>query len=162
MNECDIPYLLRRARAHRLQAAAAKCTEARVIHRRFVKNYQRLLADIRRGQDRERDACSPSKSGSGDCEGHGVDTVPEPLMNVREPRTASTWETQSAPTGRRPPRPEPVDHGLMSDPRPKEREAPQPFIRNVVAVTASAAAAASQSIKCSDALAHPVAIDAAA
>src|SRR3546814_17760310 len=54
MNECDIPYLLRRVRAHRSQAAAANCPEARLIHRRFVENYQHLLVGIRRDQLRER------------------------------------------------------------------------------------------------------------
>src|SRR3546814_16042196 len=54
MNECDIPYLLRRVRAHRPQAAAANCPEARLIHRRFVENYQHLLVGIRRDQLRER------------------------------------------------------------------------------------------------------------
>lgn len=164
MNESDIPYLLRRAHAHRSQAAAAKCPEARLIHRRFVKNYQRLLTDIRRGQGRERDACGccPRNADIGDCEGQGTDTAPEPRLIVGEPRIASTWETRPTPAPRCPPRPEPVDHGLMAAPRPNELEAPQPFILNVVAVTASAAVAASQSIKCSDAPAQPVAIDAAA
>lgn len=54
MNECDIPYLLRRVRAHRSQAAAANCPEARLIHRRFVENYQHLLVGIRQDQLRER------------------------------------------------------------------------------------------------------------
>src|SRR3546814_11443498 len=50
MNECDIPYLVRRVRAHRPQAAAANCPEARLIHRRFVENYQHLLVGIQIGR----------------------------------------------------------------------------------------------------------------
>lgn len=82
-------------------------------------------------------------------------------MTVREARTALTSETQSVPARRPSPR-EPVDLGLTPAPPPSEREAPQPFTRNVVAITASAAAAPSQSIKSPDALAQPVTIDAAA
>lgn len=125
MNEFDIPYLMRRASAHRSQAAAAKCSEARLIHRRFVKNYQRLLADIRRGQDRERGACScsPCNTDIGRCEAEGADKGREPLLVVRGPRSASAWESQLAPPYRYPVRPTPVDHSLLAAPRLSELEA---------------------------------------
>lgn len=48
MEKLEIPYLLKRARAHRLLGQVAKCSEARSIHRQFVKNYQGLLLAIRR------------------------------------------------------------------------------------------------------------------
>ena len=50
MNTVEIPYLLRRARAHRLLGRVATCGEARSIHRQFVRNYQTLLLAIRRGR----------------------------------------------------------------------------------------------------------------
>ncbi|WP_157215260.1 hypothetical protein [Flavisphingomonas formosensis] len=48
MDKLEIPYLLKRACAHRLLGQVAQCTEARSIHRTFVKNYQGLLLTIRR------------------------------------------------------------------------------------------------------------------
>lgn len=47
MDKLEIPYLLKRACAHRLLGQVAKCSEARSIHRQFVKNYQGLLLAIR-------------------------------------------------------------------------------------------------------------------
>lgn len=54
MDSYDIPYLLKRAHAHRLLAAAANCSEVNCVHRNFVKSYQRVLAEIRRDQLHER------------------------------------------------------------------------------------------------------------
>lgn len=48
MDKLEIPYLLTRARAHRLLGQVAKCSEARSIHRQFVRNYQGRLLAIRR------------------------------------------------------------------------------------------------------------------
>ena len=50
MDADDIPYLLKRACAHRLLTREAKCGEARSIHRQFVRNYQRRLVAIRRSR----------------------------------------------------------------------------------------------------------------
>lgn len=47
MNKQDIPYLLQRARTHRLLGRIAKSAEARCVHRRFVQGYQRRLLAIR-------------------------------------------------------------------------------------------------------------------
>ena len=48
MDKLEIPYLLTRACAHRLLGQVAQGSEARSIHRKFVKNYQGLLLAIRR------------------------------------------------------------------------------------------------------------------
>ena len=50
MDKSEIPYLLKRACAHRLLGQVAKCIEARSIHRQFVKSYQGLLLEIRRAR----------------------------------------------------------------------------------------------------------------
>lgn len=50
MDSQDIPYLLKRACAHRAMALVAKSIEARCIHHQFVKRYQHLLAGIRHAQ----------------------------------------------------------------------------------------------------------------
>lgn len=50
MDTSEIRYLLKRARAHRLLGQVAKCREARSIHRKFVKHYQRLLLALRRAR----------------------------------------------------------------------------------------------------------------
>jgi hypothetical protein len=48
MDALEIPYLLKRARAHRRLSQIAKSGEARLIHRQFVNSYQALLVAIRR------------------------------------------------------------------------------------------------------------------
>ena len=50
MDTVEIPYLLKRARAHRLLGRGATSGEARSIHRQFVRNYQTLLLGIRRAR----------------------------------------------------------------------------------------------------------------
>ncbi|GAA0318199.1 hypothetical protein GCM10009087_30790 [Sphingomonas oligophenolica] len=50
MDVLDIPYLLGRARAHRVLGHAANGSEARSIHSQFVRNYQKLLLAIRRAR----------------------------------------------------------------------------------------------------------------
>lgn len=50
MDALEISYLLKRARAHRFLGHAAKCSEARSVHHRFVKRYQELLLAIRRAR----------------------------------------------------------------------------------------------------------------
>jgi len=50
MNTIEIPYLLRRARAHRLLSQVATSGEVRSTHRQFVRNYQCLLLGIRQAR----------------------------------------------------------------------------------------------------------------
>jgi uncharacterized protein YqjF (DUF2071 family) len=50
MDTVEIPYLLKRARAHRRLGQVATCREARSIHRQFVRNYQNRLVAIRHGR----------------------------------------------------------------------------------------------------------------
>ena len=48
MDTIEIPYLLRRARTHRLLGQVATCGEVQSTHRQFVRNYQCRLLEIRR------------------------------------------------------------------------------------------------------------------
>lgn len=116
MNECDIPYVLRRVRAHRSQVAAAKCPEARLIHRRFVKNYQHLLVEIRHDQLRERgDRGSPPRAKCA-CPREGLD--PETARCRRATSAAAAagerGEKEAVPANRYKPANGPVDHHLAA------------------------------------------------
>lgn len=50
MDTVEIPYLLRRARTHRLLGQVATCGDVRSTHRQFVRNYQTLLLALRRAR----------------------------------------------------------------------------------------------------------------
>lgn len=144
MNECDIPYLLRRVRAHRSQAAAAKCPEARLIHRRFVENYQHLLVGIRRDQLRERGDWGSQPCAERACPCEGQD--PETARSRRAPSaTAAAGERGESGAGaamRYKPASGLVDHDLSALGRQSVLEAPHLFSANVTVATAGAATAA--------------------
>ena len=160
MNECDIPYLLRRVRAHRSQAAAANCPEARLIHRRFVENYQHLLVGIRRDQLRERgDRRSlPCAERACPCEAQDPETAPSRGATFATDAAGEHGENETVPATRYKPGSEPVDHDLTAVGRQSILEASQLFSPNVT--VASAATAARQRINRSDRPVQAMAMDA--
>lgn len=164
MNECDIPYLLRRVRAHRSQAAAAKCPEARLIHQRFVENYQHLLVGVRRDQLRERGdrRISPCAERACPCEGQDPETAPSRGATFATAAAGEHGENETVPATRYKPGSEPVDDDLTAVGRQSILEAPQLFSPNVTVATASAATAARQRINRSDRPAQAMAMDATA
>lgn len=162
MNECDIPYLLRRVRAHRSQAAAATCPEARLIHRRFVENYQHLLVGIRRDQLRERGVrrSPPCPEGACPCVERDSETARSRCAAFATAAAGEHGENETVPAIRYMPTSELVDHDLTAVGRQSILEAPHLFSSNVP--VASAATAARQRISHSDRPAQVMAMDATA
>lgn len=164
MNECDIPYLLRRVRAHRSQAAAANCPEARLIHRRFVENYQHLLVGIRQDQLRERGdrGSPPCAERACLCEGQDPEMAQSRRATSAAAAAGERGENEAVPAIRYKPASVLVDHDLTALGRQSVPEAPQLFNANVTVATASAATAAHQRINPADRQAQAMAMDATA
>lgn len=164
MNECNIPYLLRRVRAHRSQAAAAKCPEARLIHRRFVESYQHLLVGVRRDQLLERGdrGSPPCAERACSCEGQCPETAWSRRATLASAAAGEHGENEAVPAARYMPTSELVDHNLTAVGGQSVLEAPHLFSPNAAVATASAATAARQRIKPSDHPAQAMAMDATA
>ena len=164
MNECDIPYLLRRVRAHRSQAAAAKCPEARLIHRRFVESYQHLLVGIRRDQLRERGdwGSQPCAERACPCEGQDPKTARSRRAPSATAAAGKRGENGAVPAIRYKPTSGLVDRDLSALGRQSGFEAPHLVSPKVTGATASAATGARQRINGGDRPAQAMAMDATA